>query len=177
MSFQIPLSNMPEDPFVTTSGQSSFIVRLINSAATAPAPTPAPAPVSTATDAHELPEDLPNRPELFKSKEVDSGIIYTETPSIVRSSSTVSEETTDEQSMPDTPESSIIAGGTATSVASLLKEGADDQDQVMRLLSDVFRLTQLTSPRCALVFVGKQVFSKKLTTLILLTSTLASRPP
>lgn len=134
MSSNIPFTSMPsEDPFYITSGEPSFMKKVFDAAVPAPA-----------------------RSNLFKSKEMDSGIVYTETPSVAKSDSTLSGSTSDVQSVVGTPESSITGvGGPATSVAQLLAAGATDQDQMVRLLTNHFRLTQLTSPKFALVFVGK----------------------
>lgn len=135
----LPASFVPargEAPFTTSTGQPAFLARL-------------------QAARREFPESIPTRFELFTSKEVDSGIIYAETPSATASVSTPSSGASDAQSGVGTPESSTCSGVAHSSIAEALHVGATDVAQLVRLLADNFKLVQFTSPRVALVFVGK----------------------
>lgn len=141
----VPFTSMPcDDPFkIPSAGHPSFLNKLKNSA-------PGPA-------------------DLFTSKEVDSGIIYAETPSVPPSISAPSCGTIDSTNGVETPGSSIYQGAARGSIAETITAGATDVGQLMGLLTDNFRMTQVFAPKIALVFVGKYVLSLSLTVLIMLT--------
>lgn len=140
MSFTMPLSNMPEDPFTN--------------AASAPAPGSVGQP-SFYAQLQQIAYPLPTKAELFRTKEVDSGVIYAETPTDIISIGSLKTGTPSVLSTISTPPSSIVP--LVSDSYSIIRSTRDGfpQAQIDRLVADQFKYYQLIYPRLALVFVGK----------------------